>query len=186
MANIRGNSFVAIKQWLEQNLDDERYHELIAGMRPSVGRSLDQAEGWTWYPLEYLTEIFEYLIDELGNGKPASLVTLGEFIAENDLGGGPKTKTALLPMPRVIARLPGLWARTKDCGELLIESNDANHRKSVVKLVGYEGNAMHCTANMAWLDKVCKLLSGTEVKVKSTSCRWVAGGSSCTWEITWK
>ncbi|MBD3286536.1 hypothetical protein GF359_08190 [candidate division WOR-3 bacterium] len=186
MANIRGNTFVAVNEWMVKHLEGLRYERFMAKMRAPVARSLSRPEGWAWYPLEYLTEIYESIVQYLGNGKPAPLIDIGVFLAETDLGGGPKSKTSLLPMSRILPRLSFLWARYKDCGEVNVEFIDEERSKALVSITGYDGNPDHCRVNGAWIERVCKLMSGREVKAEETTCRWKVGGNTCTWEVSWQ
>ncbi|MBN2379431.1 hypothetical protein JXM67_06475 [candidate division WOR-3 bacterium] len=186
MANIRGNTFVALNEWMVKTLNQERYGKFMAKMRSPVARSLSRPEGWAWYPLEYLTEIYESIVEYLGNGKPAPLEDIGKFLADIDLAGGPKSKAALLPISRVLPRLSFLWSRYKDCGDLDVELIDEDRRKALVTISGYDGNEMHCRVNGSWIGMVCKLMSGKDVVVKETTCRWKVGGNSCAWEVSWE
>jgi len=185
LANVRGNSFITINQWLDEKLEDG-YKRFISQMRPPVARVLSQGEGWSWYPLEYLTEVYESIAEHLGGGNGKVLEDLGEALADADVGGAPKTRLALLPMPRVAARVPHLWSRFKDCGEFKVLSVDEKAKHAVLVLFDYEGGKLHCYVIRSWLEKICELLSGVKVKVKEKSCRWKEGGDGCYWEVTWK
>jgi len=186
MANIRGNTFVALNEWIMEHLKGERYEKFMSKMRSPVARSLSQPEGWAWYPLEYLTEVYESMVEYIGNGKPAPLEEIGWFLAEVDMGGGPKSKAALLPMSRVLPRLSFLWARYKDCGELKVDLITEEKGKALVIISGYDGNIWHCMVNGSWIERVCKLMSGLDVSIKETTCRWKAGGQLCAWEVSWE
>lgn len=186
MANIRGNSFVAIHSWIAKQLEGLDYRRFMTHMRPPVARSLSEAEGWAWYPLEYLTEIYEVITARLGHGNGKVLGDLGEFIADSDMGGAPTSKTGLLPVPRVLARLPYMWSRYRDCGEFHVLSIDEKMMHAVLTLTGYEGGEMHCIVTRTWMEKVAELMSGHKVTVLERSCRWKEGGEACYWEITWE
>ncbi|MBD3286342.1 hypothetical protein GF338_08390, partial [candidate division WOR-3 bacterium] len=173
MASIRGATFSAINNWVNDKLNDLDYRRFLKGMRTPVARTLTKGEVWTWYPLEYLTEIYEYISAEVNHDQGSTLDEIGDFLANTDLAGGPKSKEALLPMPRVIPRLPGLWSRCRDCGELNVDIIDAGNKESTISLSDYDGSALHCKVNRAWLRQAGILLSGKKVSVREVLCRWV-------------
>ncbi len=185
MAEIRGNAFVAISEWLVKRLKEDGYQRFLSEMRPPVAQVLSQREVWSWYPLEYLSEVYESIQSILGNGNGKVLGELGEFVAVTDLGGAPKTKLGLLPLPRVIARFPYLWSRYKDCGEMEVVNIDEAGKKAELKLKDYGGDETHCNVTTAWLEKVSYLLSGVKVTAQETLCRWIKGGDACKWELSW-
>jgi hypothetical protein len=186
LANVRGNSFMTINQWLIELLQEVGYKKFISRMRPPVARVLSQGEGWSWYPIEYLTEVYEEITEHLGNGNGRVLENLGRVLADADVGGGPKTRLSLIPMARVVARVPHLWSRFKDCGEFKTLSVDEHLKRAVLVLAGYEGGQLHCYVIGAWLERVCTLLSGRKVEVRERSCRWKEGGDGCYWEVSWE
>jgi len=187
LANVRGSAFVAINQWLSERLKSEGYRSFLSRMRPPVARVLSKGEGWSWYPLEYLSEVYEGIAAHLGNGNGKVLENLGSAIADAELGGAPRSRLALIPMPRVVARIPYLWSRFKDCGEFKVLSVDERLRQAVLVISGYEGgSSLHCFVTRTWLQRVCGLLSGCKIRVRECSCRWKEGGEGCCWELSWE
>lgn len=186
MANVRGSAFVAINRWLSERLKRESYRSFLSEMRTPVARVLSEGEVWSWYPVEYLTEVYEGIAAHLGNGNGKVLENLGGAIADAELGGAPKTRLTLLPMPRVVVRIPYLWSRYKDCGEFRVLSADERSRQATLSISGHEGGSLHCFVTRTWLQRVCELLSGSKVKVWERSCRWSQGGEACQWGISWE
>jgi len=186
VASVRGSAFVAINRWLSERLKREGYRSFLSEMRTPVARVLSEGDVWSWYPVEYLTEVYEGIAAHLGNGNGKVLENLGGAIADAELGGAPKTRLALLPMPRVVARIPYLWSRYKDCGEFKVLSVDERLKQAVLVISGYDGGPLHCFVTRTWLERVCGLLSGSKIKVRERSCRWSQGGDACHWEVTWE
>lgn len=186
MASVRGSAFVAINRWLSERLKRGGYQGFLSEMRRPVARVLSEGDVWSWYPVEYLTEIYEGIAAHLGNGNGKVLENLGGAIADVELGGAPKTRLVLLPMPRVVARIPHLWSRFKDCGEFKVLSVDEGLKQAVLAISGYEGGPLHCFVTRTWLERVCGLLSSSRIKVRERSCRWKEGGDSCYWEVNWE
>lgn len=186
MPGVRGNSFATINRWLGQNLSVEDYRELISSMRPPVTRILTKPEGWSWYPLEYLSEILLSLKDSKNLRNGETLDQLGRFLADEDMGGAPKTTTSFMPMPRVLPRVPFLWSRSMDCGDFNILLVSESENKASICLSGYDGGPMHCALIRAWLERTFELMSGGKVSVEETSCRYASGGNACHWEVSWE
>ncbi|MBN2378480.1 hypothetical protein JXM67_01580 [candidate division WOR-3 bacterium] len=186
MASIRGATFTAINSWINSSLSDNDYSELLRHMRAPVARTLTKSEVWTWYPLEYLTEIYECISTKMDLDLENMLDEIGNHLASADLSGGPKSKEARLPMPRVIPRLPSLWTRCRDCGELRVDIIDAGKREALLSLANYDGTPLHCKVNRAWIENVCALLAGKAIAVEEDHCRWEKGGNVCKWVVSWK
>lgn len=186
MTNVRGNAFYAINRWLSSRLNSEGYQVFLSRMREPVSRVLSSGEGWYWYPLEYLTEVFEGITSYLGDGNGKVLEHLGMGLADEDAGGTSLTRLALLPMPRVVARIPYVWSKCRDAGEFRVVAVDEEERQAVIELRGYEGTRVHCCVNRAWLERMCRLMSGIKVQVAERACRHIEGGEACLWEISWK
>ncbi len=185
MANVRGNFFIIINKWLTKKLSEDDYNELISTMRPPVVRVLSQGESWSWCPLEYLDEVYDGITAYMKE-TDAVLGELGKALAEGDIGSSPKTRLALIPIVRVMARIPYLWSRLKDSGDFKTLSVDEKAKQAVLALSGYDGGKRHCAVIRTWLEKMCELLSGMNVTVKERSCRWEQGGDACYWEIGWE
>jgi len=186
VARIRGSSFVAINRWITDRLNGERYEGFLSRLREPVAHTLAEAEVWSWYSLEYLTEIFESVVEAFGGKNGGILDELGGFLAEADLGGAPKTRLGRLPVPRALARLPYLWSKCKDCGEFHILSVDESARHAVLVLSYFDGGILHCSVIRAWLERITKLMSRNKITVREKSCRWKNGGNACYWEVTWE
>lgn len=185
MAGVRGNSFATINRWLSRRLNGEDYDNLLSTMRRPVAAILTRPEGWSWYPLEYLSEILENIHSSIASVNGEVIESLGSFLAEEDLGGTPKVNGSRLPMPRVLARIPFLWSRSMDCGDFTITFVSENENKASLLLSGYNGTTMHCALIRSWLCRCFELLSGCEVMVAETSCRYKNGGSDCHWDVHW-
>lgn len=186
MTNVRGNAFHAINRWLSNRLSSEGYENFLSGMREPVAQVLSSGEGWYWYPLEYLTEVFDGITSYLGDGNGKILDHLGSGMADEESGSAPKSRAALLPVPRVVARIPYVWSKCRDAGEFKVISLEEQNRKALLELSGYSGTRVHCCVNRAWLERICSLLSGANVHVVERSCQHIDGGESCTWEISWE
>ena len=186
MPGIRGNSFATINRWLAHRLGGEDYDDLLSAMRQPVANILTRPDGWSWYPLEYLSEILENIHSSIESVNGEALESLGSFLAEEDLGGGaPKVNGSRLPMPRVLVRIPYLWSRSMDCGDFSILLVSESENKASLCLSGYNGTTMHCALIRSWLKRCFELLSGAVVAVTETSCRHKNGGSACHWDVNW-
>ncbi len=186
MAGVRGNSFATINRWLSKRLAGEDYDDLLANMRQPVAKILTRPEGWSWYPLEYLSEILENIHTSIASVNGEEIESLGCFLAEEDLGGVPKVNGSRLPMPRVLARIPFLWSRSMDCGDFNIIQISESENKASLSLSGYNGGIMHCDLIRSWLKRCFELLSGAVVTVTESACRYKNAGSTCTWDISWE
>ncbi len=185
MAGVRGNSFATINRWLNHRLEGDDYDDLLSTMRQPVANILTRPDGWSWYPLEYLSEILENIHSSIASVNGEVIGSLGCFLAEEDLGGS-KVNGSRLPMPRVLARIPFLWSRSMDCGDFSILLVSESENKASLCLSGYNGTTMHCELIRSWLKRCFELLSGCVVSVTETACRYKNNGSACHWDVSWE
>ncbi len=187
MSEIKGNSLVAINNWLVEHLKG-KYFEFLSRMREPVARTLTDTRGWAWYPVAYLVEIYNKISEELGNdnGCKQVLDELGRYIAEADLANLSKDDCRFLPMPRVLARLPGLWSRCKNCGQLEVLKVDPKSGTAELVLTGCGGGPMHQEVVRAWLEKVMGLIGNCKLNLEGMSYPWEAGDEVYYWRVDWK
>ncbi len=185
MANVRGNSFNTINRWLTKKFTADEYELFIAKLKPDIVQVLTQAESRLWYSLDHLTEIYNHISTELGNGDDSILEDLGRYLAETDLGGVLKPLIMFISIPQALKRTPKLWPRYDDSGEFKLALLDEDNKKAVLELADYDGGEHHCVIIRSWMKRGCELLGGKDVEIKETLCRWQNGGHVCRWEITW-
>jgi hypothetical protein len=186
IASTRGNSFKTINNWVTKQISEEDYELFLAKMKPEVANSLSKAESRLWYPLEHLTEIYEHIVKEVGNGNPSILSGLGSYLAEVDLGGVLRPLVAFVSVPSALRRTPHLWPRYDDSGDFRLASLDEHNKKATLELADYDGGSLHCIIIKAWLKRGCEILGGKNVTVEEINCRWKNGGNLCRWELKWQ
>lgn len=186
MASVRGNWFAAIQDMLKGWLTEEDYREFISGMRSPVAHAVNHPQTWEWYPTEYLNEIYAGIHGMAAERDGAIFEKMGSQLARAELGGAPKTRAALLPVPRVLARMSFLWSRCRDSGELSVTNLEPAKKRAEVEVSGFEESSHHLKVNQAWLAEVCRLLSGRRVKVTEFKSTHKAPARTCRWKISWE
>jgi len=186
VAKIRGNSIAALNSWIVQQLKDQ-YPDFISDMRPQVARTLLAPQEWEWYPVEYLKEVYEDITRRMGSGDNAAVLDqLGNFLAEADIENFPVSDLALLPMPRVLARVPGVWARYKNCGDFEVLSVDADRNSAELMLTECGSGLEHRKVITAWLEKLVGFMCQCRIEVQTQSYPWEDGGDAYYWKLKWK
>jgi len=181
MADIRGQSFITINNWLKQNLGDG-YNRFISGLRPPVAKVISRTQEWEWYPSQYLAEIYTHITSNMGNihGNLKPLSDLGKFLAELDLEQSSQV-THCFPMDCIMERLPRLWQRFRSCGQLEVTSVDEEKKFAEIMLADCIAGPMHTEVTRAWIETAVGSMCECKITVNGQSYP----EDAYYWKISW-
>jgi len=182
--NIKGISFVHLREFIRENFRPEGYEQICKAIRPAARKILELPLAMQWYPLEDLVDIEKTVAETFFGGDYKQAYRIGKYDLMKSIPGVYRPILIFMNATYLLKRSETLWSTMVDCGELRIKA-DLDHRRAEATVRGLDPiHEVYCHDVSGSFAGALNACGEKGARVTHPECV-LKGGKCCRFELTW-